>query len=216
MTAIWLHGHLIINHIPMLWAVFAFILYYYGTIIKNSDIQKAALLGFAVTAALTWCVFRTGEIAASYVAGLPLLSLDYLYEHEQWAEKSAWAIYAAGGIAFVGAVKIWLRRQLHGLFFIFFSIAAVAAISLSAITSDIGSKIANSALRPNSKLIKSLNYSDYKEQRKKSGTLQSDKTPVSNELTIKPVVTEKPNTSDTDNLTTATPVTNAAEKMPNE
>ncbi|MBF0488188.1 MAG: hypothetical protein HQK98_08525 [Nitrospirae bacterium] len=200
LSAIWLHVHLIVNHIPMLWAVFAFVLYYYGTIKKNGDIQKAALLGFAATTAITWLVFRSGENAAGNVAGLPLLSLDYLYEHEQWAQKTLWALYAAGAIATLGVVKMWLKRQLHGVFFIFFSIVAVAAIALSAITSDIGAKIANPGVRPGSTLIKSPKYNEYKEKRKKSGTLLSDKTPVSNESAIKPAVAIKPVTV-SDNVT---------------
>ncbi|MBF0459491.1 MAG: hypothetical protein HQK99_16495 [Nitrospirae bacterium] len=185
-SALWLRSHLILNHIPMLWAVFAFVLYYYGTIKKNGDIQKAALLGFTFTAILAWVVFRSGLTAAKYVPGLPLISLDYIYEHEQWAQKTLWAMYAAGAIAALGVIKMWLKRQLHGIFFIFFSIVAVAAISLTAITSDIGAKIANQGIRPRSILTESTKYEQYRENRKKNGTIQSDKTPVSNEQAIKP------------------------------
>ncbi|MBF0554529.1 MAG: hypothetical protein HQK96_08255 [Nitrospirae bacterium] len=208
LSAVWLHVHLIVTHIPMLWAVFAFVLYYYGTIKKNGDIQKAALLGFAVTTAITWLVFRSGENAARYVAGLPLLSLDYLYEHEQWAEKTLWALYAAGAIAFLGIVKMWLKRQLHGIFFIFFSIVAIAAISLSAITSHVGAKIANPGVRQGSTLIKSPMYDEYKEKRKKSGTPLSDKTPVSNESAAKHAVATKP-VPISDNESTTAPIKTA-------
>lgn len=199
MSAIWVHLHLLADHIPMLWAVFAFALYYYGTIKKNCDIQEAALLGFAVTSAITWFVLRSGEHAARYVPGLPLISLDYLYEHEQWAKKSVLAIYAAGAVAFAGAVKLWLRRPLHGLFFIVFSVAAASAISLAAITSDIGAKVANPAVRPQSAITKSTQYERYKYQREKGNTPPSDKTPVANVIPPRPA----------DNATPAMPVTQA-------
>ncbi|MBF0517338.1 MAG: hypothetical protein HQK97_09515, partial [Nitrospirae bacterium] len=163
-------------------------------------LQKAALLGFVVIAGLTWVVCATGENASNYIAGAPLISLDYLYSHEQWAEKSAWAIYAAGALALIGVLKIWLNRQLHGLFFIFFSIAAVAAISLSAITSDIGAKVVNPGIRPDSKLIKSSKYQEYKQMKKQGGTPKSD----NNSLT-KPAAASD-NTSE--------PVKNAANETP--
>ncbi|MBF0320926.1 MAG: hypothetical protein HQL01_14090 [Nitrospirae bacterium] len=212
-NAEWPHIHLLVNHIPIMWTVFAFILYYYGTIKKNGDIQKAALLGFVATASMAWFVFRSGDNAALYMPGLPLVSLDYLYEHEQWAEKAMWALYAAGAVACIGVVKLWLRRQLHGLFFIFFSITAIVGISLSGITSNLGVKIIHPEIRPGSTLIQSPKYHEYRENRKKGGIPKSDKTTVNNAATIKPTTTVKPPPNTPNNIPAAAPSDNST-KVP--
>ena len=63
----WSHLHLMLNHVPVLGAVFGFLLLAYGVWRKNDTLQRAALWSFAVVALVAVPVYLTVEPAEEAV-----------------------------------------------------------------------------------------------------------------------------------------------------
>lgn len=103
------HLHLLVNHIPVLGAVFAFLLGAYGLVRRQPEVVRAALLGLVLVGVGSVVAMQTGERAEEMVEDLAGISEARIHEHEEAAEVANYAAIALGLLAL--GVLIWRRRQ---------------------------------------------------------------------------------------------------------
>jgi uncharacterized membrane protein len=80
------HLHLVLNHFPILGALFGGILLLIGMIKQNKTLEKAGLITFIVIALITIPAYLTGEAAEHATEHLVGSSHDMVHEHEELAE----------------------------------------------------------------------------------------------------------------------------------
>lgn len=143
-----MHVHLILNHLPVVGALFGLGLFACGGLRKSEDLKKAALVVFVAVAIFSIPVYLTGEPAEDGVKGLPGVSETILEKHEQ-----------AGGVTFVlllvlgsvGLLSLFIFRA--GKVIPAALNAGILAMSLvvlgfSAWTANLGGQVRHTEIRP--------------------------------------------------------------------
>lgn len=103
--------HLLLNHLPVLGVPFGLLLLAAGMIRKSSDLQRAALVTFALAALFTVPVYLTGDPAEEKVEHIAGVSHHQIHEHEERAEISLIATSVLGVLS-LGALIGWRGRDL--------------------------------------------------------------------------------------------------------
>lgn len=94
------HIHLLLNHVPVLGAVFGLIVLGYGYVRRGDDVMRAGLWLLVIVGVTGGIVYLTGEPAEELVEGLAGVSEAVLERHE------AAALWATIGAGFVGLVAL--------------------------------------------------------------------------------------------------------------
>ena len=79
------HLHLILNHVPVLGAVFGLLLLAYGLLRRSDPVVRASLWTLAVVGIAGLAAYLTGEPAEEIVEDLPGISEAILERHEEVA-----------------------------------------------------------------------------------------------------------------------------------
>ncbi len=93
------HIHLIVNHVPIVGSLFAFVLLGVGLLQKNSSLIRAGLVAVLAAGLLCLPAQLTGEGAAKVVQDLPRVSRALIQNHEAAAEQGFWVLEGAAGLA---------------------------------------------------------------------------------------------------------------------
>lgn len=112
--------HLLTNHIPILGALFTFILFLVGIIRKNKTLVTTALYAFVIVAFLTFPAFFSGEPAEEAVEHLPGVTHELIHEHEETAELS---FYLMLGLGLWSGLCIFTERKKLPIFDLFTKVA---------------------------------------------------------------------------------------------
>ncbi len=104
----WAHAHLIINHLPVMGAVFALLLLIWGMARKSEEVRQAALWSMVLTGLAAGAAYLTGSYAGDLVENLPGVSAVRISTHEDAALLALIAAIAAGVLALAG---LWLARR---------------------------------------------------------------------------------------------------------
>lgn len=96
------HLHLILNHIPVLGAVFGLLLLSYGVWKRNDGVVRASLGSLAVVGLAGLAAYLTGEPAEELVEHLPGISESILERHEDAAYLATIGGGVVGLIALAG------------------------------------------------------------------------------------------------------------------
>ena len=140
------HIHLMLNHVPVLGAVFGAVLLGVGLLRRDESWQRIALWTLLVTGVASVVVYLTGEPAEELVEGAAGFSHDAVERHEEIAE---WAMYAGGavGAAALGAIGWFRSRSLpRGLMTGVF-VLNLALVGVMAWTANSGGKVSHPELR---------------------------------------------------------------------
>lgn len=105
------HVHLLLNHVPVIGLVFAFLLLAYGLARRSDDVMKAALWTLGLVGLAAVVVYLTGEPAEELVEGLPGFSEPAMERHEEAALWATVAAAAVGALA-LGGLYAFRRRSL--------------------------------------------------------------------------------------------------------
>ncbi len=140
------HIHLMLNHVPVLGAVFGAVLLGVGLLRSDETWQRIALWMLLVTGVASVVVYLTGEPAEELVEGAAGFSHDAVERHEEIAE---WSMYTGGavGAAALGAIG-WSRSRplprglMTGLF-----VLNLALVGVVAWTANSGGKVSHPELR---------------------------------------------------------------------
>lgn len=104
------HLHLLLNHVPILGALFALCLVAYGIFFKNGSILKAGLVTAVICALLSIPAFLSGEEAEHTVEKIAGISENTIEHHEEEGEVAFWAMIMAGAVA-LGALLSSLKTK---------------------------------------------------------------------------------------------------------
>lgn len=99
------HLHLLLNHIPVIGTIIAFVLFLISFIGKNDDLRRSSLIIFAVVSLLTIPTFVSGFGAQANIAGQPGVSDALIQRHEGAAMLSFWFMEITGALAVVALWK---------------------------------------------------------------------------------------------------------------
>lgn len=102
------HLHLILNHIPVLGTIFGMGLLMLALGKKNTELAKAALLVFLLTALMALPVYYSGDPAQDWTKGLPGFSEQVVEQHEEAAEIAFASVLLLGAAGL--ASLIWVHR----------------------------------------------------------------------------------------------------------
>lgn len=102
------HLHLLLNHLPIVGVPLVAALLVYGIMRRQRDVQRAALLGFALIAALTVPAYLTGEPAEEAIEHAPGVATALIDRHETLATVSMVLTVALGVWSLLG---LWVSRR---------------------------------------------------------------------------------------------------------
>ncbi len=106
------HLHLIINHVPIVGAIFIAAMFSIGLIFKNVFLQKVSLWFLVAVALSTAVAYVTGDKTKEAVEGLPQVSDQIIEAHERYARYGLIVMFIAGVVALVGVLLYSRRSQL--------------------------------------------------------------------------------------------------------
>ena len=143
----WAHVHLIGNHVAVLGVFFGLLLLLAALARKSSELKKAALAVFFVTALLAVPVYLTGEPAEEVVEHLPGVSHELIEEHEESALPLLIALELLGLLSLAG---LWFFRRSPGWasrIVLWCLLLSVIVAGMAGWTANLGGQIRHSEVR---------------------------------------------------------------------
>lgn len=158
------HIHLLLNHIPILGALFGMILLIFGLIRKNNALSQAALITFIMAAIVTLPVDWSGEQAEEIVEELPGISHDLIHEHEEIAELAVKFMLGLGVLSLLtlilGAWHVKIGRILRWITLLL----SFAVFFLMTRAGNSGGEISHPEIRKDFKIEKATETKDSEEK----------------------------------------------------
>ena len=126
------HIHLLFNHFPILGALFAAGVLFFGVVLNDRKINQVGLVSMVIFTLLTIPAFLSGEGAEEVVEDYQGISHAAIHNHEEIAEIGLWIMVVAGVIALVSFILQYRKEQLHRTLSIIALVAALAAFGVFA------------------------------------------------------------------------------------
>lgn len=141
------HIHLLLNHIPVLGALFGLLLLLAALVRRNHPLLRVAYVVFIVSAIVAAPAFFTGEGAEDAVEGQPGVTEAVIDRHED-ASKVALAAAIGLGLLSIGAVVQSVRSERTSpALGIVILLVSVATTGLMAWTANLGGEIRHTEIR---------------------------------------------------------------------
>jgi len=105
MNLSWTHIHLLLNHFPIVGAIFGFFLLIYALAKDSEDLKKATYWCFFIIALITIPVFWAGQQAEEVVVSLPRVSHSLIHAHRSIAEQALIALEVLGVMSLFGLFR---------------------------------------------------------------------------------------------------------------
>lgn len=102
MNISWVHIHLLLNHFPIVGAIFGLLLLVYALYKNSEDLKQASYWSFVIIALITILVFIAGKHAEEVVVKLPNVTHDLIHYHEEAAKQALIALELLGAISLAG------------------------------------------------------------------------------------------------------------------
>lgn len=141
------HMHLLVNHVPILGALFALSLLAASFVWSPDVLRRTALVVLIATAAAAAVADLTGEPAEDAVKGLPGVRREAIHAHEEMAEASYIGAVALGALALGGLVR-WRRAPVPRSATLVALAGTVALSGAMAYTGLLGGRIRHTEVRP--------------------------------------------------------------------
>ncbi len=143
----WAHLHLVLNHIPVVGALFGILLLFISLALKSDELKKATLILFAIIALFSIPVFLTGEPAEGMVEHLDGVSESVIERHEESALVSLVTVELLGIISLAGLFLLRRAPRLPAWFVALLLVLSIAAAASLAWTANLGREIRHSEIR---------------------------------------------------------------------
>ena len=141
------HLHLLVNHVPILGAIFAFVLLLAAVRFNQLAMQRTALALLVVVGVAAAAAKYSGEPAEDSVRAMPGVTRAAIHEHEELADKAFIAAAALGVFAAVALVR-W-RQAAPPVVATWTAVAGALVVSgLMAYTGLLGGQIRHTEVRP--------------------------------------------------------------------
>lgn len=141
-----LHLHLLLNHVPVVGALFLIVLFAAGALRRDATLVRTALWTCAVLGVVALATFFTGEPAEDAVEGLAGVSEAVIERHEEVA-LIATILLGAGATLSLAALAFLRRRAALPRWVAMAGLAGSLVIAVAmGVTANLGGKIRHSEL----------------------------------------------------------------------
>jgi uncharacterized membrane protein len=141
------HAHLLINHVPILGAVFAFCFFGASFVFAPDVLRRVALVFLVMTALAAAAADLTGDAAEDAVRGLPGVRRDDIHAHTQMAAK-AYAVAGVTGVLALAALVGYRRKPVPGNVTVAMVVVSAFLSGAMAYTGLVGGRIRHTEVRP--------------------------------------------------------------------
>ncbi|MFA5073987.1 MAG: hypothetical protein WC539_08860 [Nitrospirota bacterium] len=143
----WAHIHLIINHVPAIGTMGAFLLLCYALVKKSEDVKVVSLWAFLLVALITIPVYLTGNAAADVVKNLPGVTEAYIGRHEEVAFFALFLAEIAGIVALAGLILFRRLRTIPNWIIVLVLILSLMSAVVIGFTANLGGEIRHTEIR---------------------------------------------------------------------
>lgn len=143
----WAHLHLLLNHIPVVGALFGVLLLFISLALKSNELKKATLILFAIIALFSIPVFLTGEPAEGMVEHLDGVSESLIERHEESALVSLVTVELLGIVSLAGLFLLRRAPRLPAWLVALLLVLSIAAAASLTWTANLGREIRHSEIR---------------------------------------------------------------------
>jgi hypothetical protein len=151
------HLHLIMNHAPVLGAVFALGLFIFAQWVRSEDFKRAALGVLVINALLALPAYFTGEPAEGMIKSVPGVMESLIEPHEDAAGVALTGVLLLGAGALAGLIFFRKGKIMPAWFSAVILAAALIVSALMAWTANLGGKIHHPEIRNQANFTASLN-----------------------------------------------------------
>ncbi|MBI5184869.1 MAG: hypothetical protein HZA01_03980 [Nitrospinae bacterium] len=137
------HAHLLVNHLPVVGVLFAFLALVLSSIKKRDEMEWGALVLFVVVGIAVLPAYFSGEGAEKVVEHLPGVAEKLIENHEETAEAAAILTVITGLTALVG---IFFRQHRTKVFLGLYLLSLITGGTL-AYTAKLGGEIRHQEIR---------------------------------------------------------------------
>ncbi|HBR58123.1 MAG TPA: hypothetical protein DEA22_11765 [Blastocatellia bacterium] len=141
------HLHLMLNHFPLMGALFGTPILAYALLRKNDSLRNTALVIFVFAAAIAIPVYLTGEPAEEIVEHLPGVSHDAIETHEDSALFALWAAIGAGVVSAVGLILALRAKAAANTVALIALLFGIVTAGLMARTANLGGEVRHTEIR---------------------------------------------------------------------
>jgi uncharacterized membrane protein len=141
------HLHLMINHAPVMGAIFSLLLTAWAAWRRNGELDFAARAAWVGVSLAALAAFVSGNFAEDVVEDFPGVSAGRIASHEDAAKLALAAAVFAGVWALGGIVK-WRRRPSPKGFTAASLLFGIVVVVLMAWTANLGGQIRHQEARP--------------------------------------------------------------------
>lgn len=159
------HLHLILTHFPIVGTIIGIGILAYGQIFKNLEIQKVALVTFALMSLLTIPVFLTGDEAGETVENIAGISEQFIENHEELAEKAIWLMGLLGVLSVTSLFAILKKLSFSKALTLVTLIVSIVTFGLFVQVGNLGGQIRHSEIRTDSNINQGENENSQHEER---------------------------------------------------
>ena len=143
------HLHLLVNHLPVIGALFAMFLLAWAALRRNSELTRAGLGLFVVAALAGLAAYYTGEPAEDLVERLPGVTKAVIHQHEETAELATILLAGYGAFALGALVYFWKRtKNIPRGFIVAALLLGLIPAGAMALTANQGGEIRHTEIRP--------------------------------------------------------------------
>ena len=135
------HFHLLINHFPIVGAVFAILVLVIGIFTRSEVIKRVAYGLFLLTAILSIPSNKSGENAEGHVKKITGVDDIMIEKHEEMAELGLWTAIVTGLVSCLALFLSLKENDLKGIISIVVLAVALVAMYFLWQTGETGGKI---------------------------------------------------------------------------
>lgn len=141
------HVHLLVNHAPILGALFAVTLLIASFVFAPDVLRRTALVVLVAVGVAGAAANYSGEPAEDAIRGFPGVRRALIHEHEEFGEKSFIAAAVVGVLA-LGALIRWRRAPMPQSVTLCTLAGAAVVSGMMAYTGLLGGQVRHTEVRP--------------------------------------------------------------------
>lgn len=141
------HLHLLINHLPILGALFGLLILAGGFFLKNNTLKRTALGIFVLSAIFAIPAYLTGEGAEEVVESLPGVTENLIEVHEDIANIFLWMVGALGLISLATLYTDLKSKKVAPMLYALTFVAAIGTMVFAQRVGSSGGEIRHTEIR---------------------------------------------------------------------